>query len=75
MTNGHPYSRSPLDGLKSSLPAVPLAGRVLLLASISIALIAAILASYSDESLALPILATGVIIGLGGGAIMTVRRR
>jgi len=40
-----------------------MAGKLLLLATVTIALLAAILASYADESLVLPIVAAGVVIG------------
>jgi hypothetical protein len=70
-----PYSRSPFDGLKSRLPAVPLLGRALLLASVTIALFVAILVSYSDESLVLPVLIAGGIVGLTLAAVTTVRGR
>ncbi|CAN5653214.1 hypothetical protein BH23CHL4_BH23CHL4_21260 [soil metagenome] len=71
---GWPYSRSPFEGLKPRLPAIPLAARVLLLGSVAFALAAAILASHSDESLVLPIIVLGVVTGLALAAITTYRQ-
>ncbi len=68
-------SHSPFAGVHSRLPVVPLAGKLLLLASVTIALLAAILASYADESLVLPIVAAGVVIGLVLAVIVTLRNR
>jgi hypothetical protein len=75
LTSEPPYSQSPLEGLKSRLPEIPLIARVILLVSLTTTLLAAILVSYRDESLSPRIIVAGMVAGVALAAIATVRSR